>query len=216
MMSRSIDNRSARTHASGKPPEPHGTSQAFIPGPRGSPRGWRGVSGWGAGGGHRDGGPGMTWCAGGRGVALEAAEGLAGGVTLPKQPEPAKAPEALPKQPEPAKAPEALPKQPGSAKAPEALPKQPWPADVLPKQPGSAKAPVALPKQPGSAKAPEALPKQPEPAKAPETLPKQLGSAKAPALPNLGQPMCRPRSPIHPRRHRRQGFMGAPQGWRGG
>ena len=26
-------NRSAWTHASGKPPEPHGTSQAFIPGP---------------------------------------------------------------------------------------------------------------------------------------------------------------------------------------
>ena len=29
---------------SGKPPEPHGTSQAFIEGPRGSPRGWRGGS----------------------------------------------------------------------------------------------------------------------------------------------------------------------------
>ena len=24
--------------------------------------GWWGVSGWGAGGGHRDGGPGMSWC----------------------------------------------------------------------------------------------------------------------------------------------------------
>ena len=65
----SRDNRSARTHASGKPPspmgpprrlsqgisgkppEPHGTSQAFIQGPRGWRGGWREVSGWGAGGG---------------------------------------------------------------------------------------------------------------------------------------------------------------------
>ena len=94
--SSSRDNRSARTHASGKP---HGTSQAFIPGPfweaprapwdlpglyrraQGVAAGLAGVSGWGAGGGHRDGGPGMTWCAGGRGVALEAAGpgGVSGG-----------------------------------------------------------------------------------------------------------------------------------------
>ena len=34
----------------------------------------------------------MTWCAGGRGVALEAAEGVPGSAeALPKEPEPAKA-----------------------------------------------------------------------------------------------------------------------------
>ena len=48
------------------PNSPWGGLRALIPGPRGSPQGWRGAGegypGGGLVGGHRDGGPGMTWC----------------------------------------------------------------------------------------------------------------------------------------------------------